>query len=301
MLYKKYKKNLIFSIIIILIGAIVIPNINANFENYEILYPTDDTKIRMKSPDNNYGTSDIMDIRNRYGYSGHPYYWEHDVLIKFDLSNISGGSNILSAELFLYYFDWDDNNPVGHDLTLYRITSDWDESTVTWNTRPTITDNFTSFSIVPGSYDWMIWDVTEDVQDFVNGIETNYGWQIMDENYWGTFDIPEIEFRTKEYGDLIPYLQIEIDDNIPPESLFFFKPLSPTTKDIINFNDRSIDVDGHIVSWWWNYGNGYYSDLQNPVFQYYKGGTYTISLTVTDDDGLTDTLEREITVLESFI
>jgi len=83
----------------------------------------------------------------------------------------------------------------------------------------------------------------------------------------------------------------------PPTALFHFKPLSPTTKEVVNFRDASIDSDGRIVSWWWDFGNGYYSDLQNPVFQYYQGGTYIVSLTVTDDDGLTDTLERDITVL----
>ena len=71
-------------------------------------------------------------------------------------------------------------------------------------------------------------------------------------------------------------------------------------KEVINFRDMSIDSDGRIVSWWWDFGNGYYSDLQNPVFQYYQVGTYIVSLTVTDDDGATDTLEREITVLMPF-
>jgi len=309
-----YRKNLIFGIVLLLIGASVVSSIAGNFDektifvagnkvefssnNFgsELYYPTDDTKIRMKSPDNNYGTYDVMDVRNRYGYSGHPDYWEHDVLIKFDISNIPIGSNIISAELFLYYSDWYDNNPVGRDLTLYKITSDWNENTVTWNTRPIITDNYTSFSIVPTSYSWMIWDVTEDVKDFVNEVETNYGWQIMDENYWGTFDIPTTQFKTKEYGDLIPYLQIEINDNIPPTAYFTFRPLNPTVKDIIMFKSVSPDMDGSIVSWWWNFGNGYYSDLGNPNFQYYKEGIYTVSLTVTDNFGLTDTFEREIIV-----
>jgi len=87
----------------------------------------------------------------------------------------------------------------------------------------------------------------------------------------------------------------------PPTALFFFKPLTPTTKEVIHFNDKSYDSDGRIVSWWWDFGNGYYSNLQNPVFQYYQGDTYTVNLTVWDDDGATNTLEREITVLDSLI
>jgi hypothetical protein len=93
----------------------------------------------------------------------------------------------------------------------------------------------------------------------------------------------------------VAYVSILLE---PPESLFQFKPLNPTTKQIIYFNDHSTDIDGRIVSWWWDFGNGYYSDLQNPVFQYHQAGTYVISLTVTDDDGLSDNFEREITVLD---
>jgi len=56
----------------------------------------------------------------------------------------------------------------------------------------------------------MIWDVTEDVVDFIKGIKENYGWKITDEKYWGGSNIPYIFFRSKEYGDYIPYLEIGI-------------------------------------------------------------------------------------------
>ena len=55
----------------------------------------------------------------------------------------------------------------------------------------------------------MIWDVSSDVQDFVDETETNYGWKITDENYWGSVNIPVTSFHSKEYGSFIPYLEIE--------------------------------------------------------------------------------------------
>jgi hypothetical protein len=55
----------------------------------------------------------------------------------------------------------------------------------------------------------MTWDVTSDVQAFIDGLETNYGWIIMDEASWGQGGIPYAAFHTKENGDFVPYLLIE--------------------------------------------------------------------------------------------
>ena len=115
-----------------------------------------------------------------------------------------------AEEPYLYYYTWGDNNPAGRELTCHRITGDWDEDTVTYDTRPTHDAAVTDVSIVPGTTGvWMTWDVTSDVQPFVDGQETNYGWIIMDEVPWGQGGIPYAAFHTKENGDFIPYLCIE--------------------------------------------------------------------------------------------
>jgi hypothetical protein len=173
-----------------------------------ILNPTDDASIWMQYPDDNYGSSDHMGVRNRYGDISDPDHWEVNALIKFDLSSIPPGARIDSATLYLYYYDCAFNNCQNRDLTCHRITSGWNEGTVTWNTRPDTTSVATSHSIVPPNYSWMDWDVTSDVQDFVDGHETNYGWEIMDTTTWREFDIPDSRFRAKEFGDYVPYLEI---------------------------------------------------------------------------------------------
>jgi PKD repeat protein len=59
------------------------------------------------------------------------------------------------------------------------------------------------------------------------------------------------------------------------------------------FEDKSKDDDGSIVSWTWTFGDGGTSSQQNPVHTYDDDeGHFDVLLTVTDDDGATDTKER---------
>jgi len=61
------------------------------------------------------------------------------------------------------------------------------------------------------------------------------------------------------------------------------------------FTDESTDSDGTVVGWSWSFGDGATSDQQNPQHTYASGGTYTVSLTVTDDDGATGQSARQVT------
>jgi len=63
---------------------------------------------------------------------------------------------------------------------------------------------------------------------------------------------------------------------------FSFTPSNPTTQTNINFTDRS---SGNISSWFWNFGDGTSSTLQNPVKRYTNGGNYPVTLTVSTSTG----------------
>jgi PKD repeat protein len=52
------------------------------------------------------------------------------------------------------------------------------------------------------------------------------------------------------------------------------------------FTDSSTDADGSVQSWSWTFGDGQVSSEQNPVVTYPDSGTYTVTLTVADDQGL---------------
>ena len=79
-----------------------------------------------------------------------------------------------------------------------------------------------------------------------------------------------------------------------PNADFNFTPNYPANSDVIQFNDLSTDSDGHIVQWWWDFGDGYYSNLQNPVHCYYTNGVYTVTLMVTDNTSNTDSTQKTI-------
>jgi PKD repeat protein/plastocyanin len=62
------------------------------------------------------------------------------------------------------------------------------------------------------------------------------------------------------------------------------------------FTDGATDVDGAIVSWSWDFGDGTTSTDPSPAHSYAEGGTYTVALVVTDDGGKTGTASQAVTV-----
>lgn len=64
----------------------------------------------------------------------------------------------------------------------------------------------------------------------------------------------------------------------------------------INFTDASTIGSGNIQSWDWDFGNGTSSTQQNPTKTYSAANDYTVTLTVTSDQGCTDNITQTVTV-----
>jgi len=64
----------------------------------------------------------------------------------------------------------------------------------------------------------------------------------------------------------------------------------------IRFEDRSWDVDGNITSWYWDFGDNTNSTERNSIHTFAEFGTYTVTLTITDDQGSSNTRSQTFTV-----
>jgi PKD repeat protein len=89
-----------------------------------------------------------------------------------------------------------------------------------------------------------------------------------------------------------------VKTNVSPKANFTYKPGSPIVKETITFNDLSIDLDGYIVNWTWNFDDGNISYKQNTTHSYEKKGIYNVTLTVIDNDGGNDIYSLKITIKE---
>ncbi len=79
---------------------------------------------------------------------------------------------------------------------------------------------------------------------------------------------------------------------LPPAAGFSFSIDNLT----VSFKDESSDSDGYIVNWTWNFGDGNTSYEKNPWHVYSSYGNYTVKLIVTDNDGLTDKIDKKIVI-----
>ncbi len=62
----------------------------------------------------------------------------------------------------------------------------------------------------------------------------------------------------------------------------------------VAFTSTSSDPDGTIASYAWNFGDGATSTQANPTHTYANGAVRTVTLNVTDNQGLTDTITRTV-------
>ncbi|RKX84176.1 MAG: hypothetical protein DRP57_06440, partial [Spirochaetes bacterium] len=112
----------------------------------------------------------------------------------------------------------------------------------------------------------------------------------------GTHNITLIA-KDSENKTAIESITIKVHSRIP--NACFTIPTKPAIYKNITFDAScSSDYDGNLTKYIWNFGDGERLTTNSSVvsYRYIIGGNYTVTLTVVDDDGFTNTTSKTISV-----
>lgn len=173
--------------------ACVTLNVTAQFSKTLILQPDScqgkdaviGDCVSCGNPNANFGNHDDF-LAASWTVGGNPSNTR--ALLAFDLSAIPAGAPIISAQLSLYHNPSSLSGNIGHSQNggsnagwLKRISTAWDEMTVTWNNQPsTTTQNQVNLSASSSNtQDYLNIDVQALIQDMVNAPGQNNGFMLQ--------------------------------------------------------------------------------------------------------------------------
>ncbi len=177
---------------------------------------SDDAWVNEANLSANYGNKTYMSVKDRSGLA--------EVYIRFSQQDIISlaGKPIESASLFLYQYQG--TNSPGDILNLHRLNSDWSESSVSWNARPSYdlapvsSLNITGESNIAG---WREWAGLESVVSGWGG-GANFG-LALENNLDNHTDELFARFYSSEYSnsELRPYLKVTTVTPEPASAALF--------------------------------------------------------------------------------
>ncbi|KKG14163.1 hypothetical protein EO94_15715 [Methanosarcina sp. 2.H.T.1A.3] len=109
----------------------------------------------------------------------------------------------------------------------------------------------------------------------------------------GTYKVTLQAFNAGGYNSTCKTGYVTVTQS-SPTAAFNGTPISGTEPLTVTFADRST---GEPTTWFWDFGDGTNSTEQHPSHTFYKAGSYTVNLTVSNGNGTNSTFAT-ITVLE---
>lgn len=142
--------------------------------------------------------------------------------------------------------------------------------------------------------------------DSDGGTIVSYEWDFDNDGQYddATGDPPTPMFNETEDGVYTVGLKVTDDDtltdtdsvnvevtNVAPVASFSSSITGPS----VDFTDTSTDPGNDIITWAWDFGDGTTSSAQHPTHVFPGATTYTVTLTVTDNDSAWDDVSLNIT------
>lgn len=112
-----------------------------------------------------------------------------------------------------------------------------------------------------------------------------------------TFALPgtyTVSLQVTDDNDCSASVTQSVDVFMPPITFFSATEACEGTATV--FTDQTIANPIPIANWAWDFGDGLSSTLQNPTHLYAAAGTYSVSLTVTNVEGCSDTYTDDVIV-----
>ena len=130
------------------------------------------------NPDTNYGSATYLETGCETGCTIRSY-------IQFSLPSLPSTAVITNAGLSLWYYDHMESSAEDRPLVLYRVTSGWNESLITWDNQPNTSATVLDTENVPASptNGFITWDITNLVKSWFSGTLPNYGVMLNDADY----------------------------------------------------------------------------------------------------------------------
>ncbi|HOD49906.1 MAG TPA: PKD domain-containing protein [Candidatus Hydrogenedentes bacterium] len=157
------------------------------------------------------------------------------------------------------------------------------------NTSPGVSVQFTSLSS-PGTS-----AITSYAWDFGDGGSSAAENPVHAYSSIGTYSV-SLTVQTAHGQDTVTKQNYITVEPVAPEAAFSAvsrEPVPGPSGAVVVFQDESIAGTFPIVEWFWEFGDGSTSTETDPQHAYQELGVFTVSLTVTSENGQTDTETKE--------
>jgi len=238
--------------------------------------------------------------------------------VTFNASSSAPNGGIITS----YYWDFGDNNTgtgttiahayssTGNYTVILNVTDSeglWDTETHILPIRAIPFAYFTYWPTLPLINEPATFNASLSTPN--GGLITSYAWDFGD----GTTDTGQVTTHffaaTGNYTITLTVTDseslIDIETQIirigaEPSASFSYLPQMPWLSSGVTFNaSPSYDSDGTIITYRWDFGDGNTTDASSPIIShlYQAPGSFTINLTIFDNDGFTKSISNTITVV----